>query len=94
MVAPKDMVVAVVVVFIWLKSNAEQVRAREKRHPSTMVNYKKYANQSYSELKENAKKSGQLFTDNIFTAETSSLFYSRSSPPFPVEWKRPKVTCC
>ena len=59
-----------------------------------MVNYKKYANQSYSELKENAKKSGQLFTDNIFIAETSSLFYSRSSPPFPVEWKRPKVNCC
>ena len=56
-----------------------------------MVNYTKYGNQSYSALKDKAKTSGQLFVDDLFKAETSSLFFSRSSPPFPVEWKRPKV---
>ena len=60
-------------------------------HRNRMVNYRKYRDQSYSDLKEKAKTSGQLFTDDLFKAENGSLFFSRSSPPFPVEWKRPKV---
>ena len=59
-----------------------------------MVNYKKYGNQSYSDLKQKAKASGQLFTDDQFRPENGSLFFSRASPPFPVEWKRPKVSLC
>ncbi|XP_065055645.1 calpain-5-like isoform X2 [Rhopilema esculentum] len=58
-----------------------------------MVNYTKFGNQSYSALKDKAKTSGQLFVDDLFKADTSSLFFSRSSPPFAVEWKRPKEIC-
>ena len=56
-----------------------------------MVKYRHYRNQSYSDLKQKAKTSGQLFTDDLFRPENGSLFFSRNAPPFPVEWKRPKV---
>eukprot|EP00794_Sanderia_malayensis_P011154 gene11154-12326_t len=58
-----------------------------------MVRYAKYLGQSYSDLKSKAQKEGRLFEDDHFKAETKSLFYSRSSPPFQVEWKRPTEIC-
>lgn len=58
-----------------------------------MVKYSNYEGQEFNSLKATAQKTGQLFVDDQFKTENKSLFFSRSSPPFPVEWKRPKQIC-
>ena len=44
---------------------------------------------SYVDLKKRLLENGQLFEDPEFLPKDSNLFYSKS-PPWPVEWKRPK----
>ncbi|EDO34860.1 predicted protein [Nematostella vectensis] len=58
-----------------------------------MVRLHYFANQRYSKLKAECEKNEQLFVDSVFKPETSSLYYSRSCPPEPVEWKRPSEIC-
>ena len=56
-----------------------------------MVRHSNYKGQVYKDLKEKAQQDGRLFVDTEFPPDASSLFYSKTSAPFAVEWKRPKV---
>ena len=65
------------------------VQPRFKRN---MVKLYYYRNQRFSKLKAQCEKDERLFVDPEFPPETKSLYFSRATPPEPVEWKRPKVT--
>ncbi len=49
-----------------------------------------YLGQNYSQLKREAQRSGQLFTDPHFSPTNASLFLSGESDK-DIVWKRPKV---
>ena len=49
-----------------------------------------FRNQSYSSLRDQAQKSGNLFVDTEFPAQDKSVFYSGGGAAG-LEWKRPKV---
>lgn len=57
-----------------------------------MVKLYYYRNQRFSKLKAQCEKDERLFVDPEFPPETKSLYFSRATPPEPVEWKRPKVS--
>ena len=56
-----------------------------------MVKLYYFENQRYSKLKAQCERNESLFVDPVFPPETKSLYFSRATPPEPVEWKRPKV---
>lgn len=56
-----------------------------------MVKLYYFRNQRFSKLKAQCERDQRLFVDPEFPPETKSLFFSRATPPEPVEWKRPKV---
>ena len=56
-----------------------------------MVKLYYFQNQRYSKLKAQCERNESLFVDPVFPPETKSLYFSRATPPEPVEWKRPKV---
>lgn len=56
-----------------------------------MVKLYYHRNQRFSKLKAQCEKDERLFVDPEFPPETKSLYFSRATPPEPVEWKRPKV---
>ena len=57
-----------------------------------MVKLHYFKNQRYSKLKAQCERDERLFVDPEFPPETKSLYFSRATPPEPVEWKRPKVS--
>ena len=60
-------------------------------HQLIMVKLYYFENQRYSKLKAQCERNESLFVDPVFPPETKSLYFSRATPPEPVEWKRPKV---
>ena len=57
-----------------------------------MVKLYYHRNQRFSRLKAQCEKDERLFVDPEFPPDTKSLYFSRATPPEPVEWKRPKVS--
>lgn len=58
-----------------------------------MVKLYYFKNQRFSKLKAQCERDQRLFVDPEFPPETKSLFFSRATPPEPVDWKRPKDIC-
>lgn len=56
-----------------------------------MVKLHYFKNQRFGKLKAQCERDERLFVDPEFPPETKSLYFSRATPPEPVDWKRPKV---
>ena len=52
---------------------------------------RKYRNQDYRQLKREAQRAGELFTDPEFPPNAASLFLSGKNER-DIVWKRPKVS--
>lgn len=56
--------------------------------------FKPYLNQSYQDLKEELLKKNELFEDNLFPSNSSSLFrFKNIVPGLKISWKRPFELC-
>lgn len=51
------------------------------------------ADNAFAENKRRLVSKGELFVDDEFPAQDSSIFFSRR-PPRPFQWKRPHVSGC
>ena len=56
------------------------------------MSFRSYLNQDYEKIKAQLLKSNQLFSDDKFLADDSSLYrFGKKSQP--IEWKRPCDIC-